>query len=582
VTVASSTDLKKKLDEIPSVPEGLLIHLNAALQNVSTIKPRKKRASVKEQTSRGSLLKEIEKKIANLDPWQRRGAIETPESPQRIRGIAGSGKTIVLALKAAYLHAQHRDWTIGVTFNTRSLYQQFRDLIERFYFDQEKDQPDWSRLKVLHAWGGARAPGLYSEVSAAAGLPPQTLREAKSKFGSGGAFQGICEELLSVVLKKPLLPIFDALLIDEAQDLPASFFRLAYQATRAPKRLIWAYDELQNLGTYTMEPPEELFGFDKAGGPLVVLHNVPGLAHQDVILPVCYRNTPWAIATAHALGFGIYRPQGLCQFFDNRSLWSDIGYEVSEGKLEPGAIVTIERRTDCSPEFFKTLLHREDAIQSFVFDNKQGQLAWLVQQIKANITSDEMEPDDILVIFPDPISVLDESGPLVNALAREQIPAHVVRVTSSVDEVFRPNSIAISGIYRAKGNEAAMVYVLNSDYCYGQPELIRKRNMLFTAITRSRAWVRICGCGGDMEKLAEEISEVAARDYKLHFRVPTDDQLEHMRKIHRDRTSDERRVVGDVTDTLGDYVERVEAGDLSIEDLPVELRERLQKLLSAN
>jgi superfamily I DNA and RNA helicase len=84
-----------------------------------------------------------------------------------------------------------------------------------------------------------------------------------------------------------------------------------------------------------------------------------------------------------------------------------------------------------------------------------------------------------------------------------------------------------------------------------------------------------------MEKLAEEISEVAARDYKLHFPVPTNDQLEHMRKIHRDRTSDERRVVGDVTDTLGDYVERVEAGDLSIEDLPVELRERLQKLLSA-
>ena len=42
---------------------------------------------------------------------------------------AGSGKTIVLALKVAYLHAHHPDWTIAVTFNTRSLKGQFERLI---------------------------------------------------------------------------------------------------------------------------------------------------------------------------------------------------------------------------------------------------------------------------------------------------------------------------------------------------------------------------------------------------------------------------------------------------------------------
>ena len=36
---------------------------------------------------------------------QGRAVIETVEGVQRIRGLAGSGKTIVLALKAAYLHA---------------------------------------------------------------------------------------------------------------------------------------------------------------------------------------------------------------------------------------------------------------------------------------------------------------------------------------------------------------------------------------------------------------------------------------------------------------------------------------------
>ena len=60
---------------------------------------------------------------------QSRAVIETARDVQRIRGLAGSGKTVVLALKAAYLHAQHPEWRIGVTFNTRSLSAQFEHSI---------------------------------------------------------------------------------------------------------------------------------------------------------------------------------------------------------------------------------------------------------------------------------------------------------------------------------------------------------------------------------------------------------------------------------------------------------------------
>ena len=35
-----------------------------------------------------------------MDKWQRTATYEIPNKPQRIRGLAGSGKTIVLALKA--------------------------------------------------------------------------------------------------------------------------------------------------------------------------------------------------------------------------------------------------------------------------------------------------------------------------------------------------------------------------------------------------------------------------------------------------------------------------------------------------
>jgi superfamily I DNA and RNA helicase len=62
----------------------------------------------------------------------------------------------VLALKAAYLHAQHPDWKIAVTFNTRSLKGQFRQRINTFSIEQTNEEPDWDNVQIIHAWG---APG---------------------------------------------------------------------------------------------------------------------------------------------------------------------------------------------------------------------------------------------------------------------------------------------------------------------------------------------------------------------------------------------------------------------------------------
>ena len=81
--------------------------LVSVLQAISTIRKGKKRRETTKPESRGSKLKALEDSIANLDNQQSRAVIETVEGVQRIRGLAGSGKTVVLALKAAYLHAQH-------------------------------------------------------------------------------------------------------------------------------------------------------------------------------------------------------------------------------------------------------------------------------------------------------------------------------------------------------------------------------------------------------------------------------------------------------------------------------------------
>ena len=47
----------------------------------------------------------------------------------RAKTTAGSGKTIILALRAAYLHTQNPEWKIAITINTRSLKGQFQTYV---------------------------------------------------------------------------------------------------------------------------------------------------------------------------------------------------------------------------------------------------------------------------------------------------------------------------------------------------------------------------------------------------------------------------------------------------------------------
>jgi superfamily I DNA and RNA helicase len=568
------------LHTFQSMSHDLLEKINAAVERVTTIKPARKRSSVKRPDSRGARMKEIEKEIANLDKWQNSAAIEMPEGVQRIRGLAGSGKTIVLALKAAYLHMLRPEWKIAITFQTRSLYQQFEDLVRRFTFDQTNDEPNWENLRIIHAWGGSNQPGFYSEVALAQGVSPKDFNYAKSSYGAPTAFDGICLELLKEIGEGKFKPIFDVVLIDEAQDFPPSFFELAYLATMEPKRIVYTYDELQNLSSYSMVPPSELFGKDISGAPRVPeLRNEIGSPSQDIVLPVCYRNTPWALTIAHALGFGVKRDQGFVQYFnDPRGSWEEVGYNVVSGELSPGKEVVLRRRPDSYPDYFEHLLEPSDAIFCEVFPNKEAQAKAVAEAIQKNLTEDELEFRDILIILSDPLTAQEEAGILFHELSKLNIPSHLAGVTSSRDELFKDESVAITGIYRAKGNEAAMVYILNSEYAFEGFELSKRRNIIFTAITRSKAWARLYGCGIVMKGLKAEVDKVISDNYQLKFKVPTTQELERLRKIHRDMTPKERDRVQKMEQSLAYFISQVESGSIAIENLPSELRNQLEAL----
>lgn len=563
--------------------------LVSVLQAISTIRKGKKKRDIVNPESKAAKLKSLEDSIANLDNRQSRAVIETVDGVQRIRGLAGSGKTIILALKAAYLHAQHPEWRIAVTFNTRALKGQFKQLINTFYIEQTSEEPDWDNIQIIHAWGasgGGEKNGIYYTFCYLNNVEYSDYMSARRIYGMNDPFGEACDKALSdaVDIKK----IYDVILVDEAQDFSPSFLRMCYEMLKEPKRLVYAYDELQNLRLQSLPSPEEIFGKLPNGQPKVKFTYEEGKPQQDIILEKCYRNSRPALVTAHALGFGIYRTpndpkeSGLVQMFEQNSLWKDIGYEIADGELNDGSAVILKRTSKSSPEFLEKHSDIDDLIIFKSFETKQQQDEWVATQIEVNLKNDELRSDDIIVINPDPLTTKKNVAPIRTLLYKQGINSHTAGVDTTPDVFFdnSNDSIAFTGIYRAKGNEAAMVYVINAQSCYDSVfDKAKIRNQLFTAITRSKAWVRVLGVGHDMDKLIDEYNKVKEHDFTLNFIYPTKSQRNKMNIVNRDMSEAEKHRVRTSKDNIANLITELESGQIYIEDLGEEYVARLKALL---
>lgn len=76
------------------------------------------------------------------------------EGAQRIRGLAGSGKTVILSIKAARLHRKYPQAKIAYVFSTHSLYKQVTELVNKYYGKLTGEKLNPENLQVIHAWGG--------------------------------------------------------------------------------------------------------------------------------------------------------------------------------------------------------------------------------------------------------------------------------------------------------------------------------------------------------------------------------------------------------------------------------------------
>jgi superfamily I DNA and RNA helicase len=82
------------LDQLKESDPSVFQALVAVIQAISTLRRGRKKRELHNPDSRGTKMKSLEDSIANLDTQQSAAVVETFDEVQRIRGLAGSGKTI--------------------------------------------------------------------------------------------------------------------------------------------------------------------------------------------------------------------------------------------------------------------------------------------------------------------------------------------------------------------------------------------------------------------------------------------------------------------------------------------------------
>jgi superfamily I DNA and RNA helicase len=287
-----------------------------------------------------------------------------------------------------------------------------------------------------------------------------------------------------------------------------------------------------------MRTPEELFGTDPDGEPRISLDRSSGRlpvgASNDTVLSKCYRNQREVLVVAHALGFGIYAD--IVQLLESREHWEDVGYQVETERFEVGHAISILRPQANSPSSLRVPA-QAPLIATQVAVNLAEELQWVTAEIAAFI-SGGLNPEDIMVVCLDDWNARTYFGELSVALARKKINTNNIIVPYTEPPFTIPGYVTLSTVYRAKGNESSVVFAVGVDAANTKTR--SGRNKIFTALTRTKGWLRVSGIGAPATHLMAEIAQAQRQFPRLRFRMP---DLNAVELIQRDLSEKQAKLL---------------------------------------
>ncbi len=523
------------------IKQELIDNIDSLLEGTDSYSKARREKLVSEPKTIQDYLKMSLENTFKLDEIQRSVAMQIPAGPQRIRGLAGTGKTIILCLKAALAHKMFPNFKILFVFNTQSMYSNIERNIQNYFIRETKSMINTDKLEILHAWGGKTTKkGLYSSICDDLDIKPLTLYDLNR---SSDSLDKIYLQLLQNH-KSDLTPKYDLVLVDEAQDFYPSMFEVLFLLTKGDetsKRIVWAYDEFQSLKDLKIREPEDLFGTKISGEPnmpnTVLEGEYRGGIKKDFVLPNSYRNPRITLMVAHGVGLGLYTSDLKLPMRD-RTSWIARGYEV---KFPPkkqvfvkGDKLQIERPEKYSRNNLETLLsenHKDDKklIQLFEADNSDEELIHVRDKIYSLVVNQNVEPEEIIVITLDNKNSEVEFASLRSMLNQLSIKCTTPGYVESSDKFKEAGRVTLTTPFRAKGNEANIVFVIHCEKVINDYSG-RARNSFFVSVTRSRGWCYL-SCVGKGTSLKTEIDSIKLNYPQFVFTFPDRKQLEEREKV---------------------------------------------------
>lgn len=527
---ASWNGTDKQFDDILSLIEGTWDYRGVLSPVDSSIKPK---------TVNEYILRSLNRTFKQ-DNSQRQVSMQIPNGPQRIRGLAGTGKTVVLSLKAALTALRAPDFKILYLFNTQSLYNLIERQVGDYYAKESKSSLPQGSIDILHAWGGRTSGrGLYSKICEEYGISPLTLRDVPSGI-DGLSF---IYKQLDTLLGNSLKPIYDMVLIDEAQDFPNEVFELVYKLAKEPKRIVVAYDDFQSLKSLRIREFDELFGKNSDGNPRFPQGTLSGTyaggVAKDFVLSNCYRNPRNVLMVAHGIALGIKRLGGVVDSVDRVADWEALGYQVNSplgtSQIKEADKVEVERLDKNSTNLLEQIIQEwgklpDSLIQLEKSENQEIEIKYIAEKIKYLIETQEVSPHDIFVI-----AINTKTSESFLKSIRSQLNEFGIRsimpgFVESARHFHEKNCVVLTTPFKAKGNEANVVFVANCE-SVSTDSTFRRRNSFFVSVTRSRGWCYITGVGEHMERLIKEINEIQNDIPKFIYQRPSDDLIARRRFI---------------------------------------------------
>lgn len=450
-----------------------------------------KRCARKElsEESLGSWLDELAMADKRLSAEQQElSRLEVRGHPRIIRGVAGSGKTVVLANMAAryvkrclaqqgaLFGEQPRPPKVAVVCFNRALVSLIREKIQDAYKEQTQETIPAEAVRVSHLnglmWSLIKEEGLpvrYVPIDGTEGIENAAARAASYR-----------SQLASVQASGParLDPyLFDAIFIDEGQDFEEEEFRLLMDLVRpdpntGEKALVIFYDDAQNVYGRS-RPVWKNLGIDVQRGD------------RSRVMRECFRNTRQIVEFAFNVLLGTCAAPTV---FVHTRKFADL--ETLRGR-ELDGVPLIEEREHFVRVNFARRSGQWPEVHSF--KSRLEEIQWLVKQLRDLIVDEAVRPEDILVLFHQISEFRD-----LKDLIRREIPTEwlrgIVQPYGKREDrnqlIFRPNHLTLSTTKGAKGYDAPIVFFIGCDLI---PNTKEGRASFYVGATRAKLILHVSG-----------------------------------------------------------------------------------------